>query len=372
MQITPFNLEKWYVKYEFSSKYNFSASGVESYYLKDLQLTEFLANTKLGYSEAQGNLALREKIAEVNNTKAEQVLVTNGAIEAIFLAQLALIDKNDVVISVKPTYPALYQIAEDLGAKIVDWDLTFETGFQPNIKELSLLCEKYKPKMIILNFPNNPTGMTLNHNEIREICEIAKKYDAFILSDEVYKELNFETNFNYLSPFDCYDKAIVINSMSKAFGIAGARIGWLIASQEVIKKCTNLRHYVSLCNNILGEKIALEILNKKEILLPEILSKIEKNRAFSISYLEKLKENFNIDYLIPKAGLIIFLRLNDIDDTEQFCIDFERETSVLLLPCNKYGSKYANFVRLGYGINFELLEHCFKEFELFLSKYFGK
>jgi aspartate/methionine/tyrosine aminotransferase len=90
--------------------------------------------------------------------------------------------------------------------------------------------------MIILNFPNNPTGMTLNHNEIREICEIAKKYDAFILSDEVYKELNFETNFNYLSPFDCYDKAIVINSMSKAFGIAGARIGWLIASQEVIKK----------------------------------------------------------------------------------------------------------------------------------------
>lgn len=363
MEITNFNLEKWYVEYEFKSKYNLSASGIKPLNLNQIinNITD-LNDTVLTYSPAQGNESLIEVIAKQNNVDKSKVLITNGAIEALFLTQISLFNKNDNIIVVKPTYPALYQIAEDIGANIIDWDLDFNKEFEPDLNTLETLIQKHNPKAVIINFPNNPTGSNLNKEQKKQIIDICKNNNCYLISDEVYSHLDTLKNTTY----EEYNKKITIDSLSKTYGLAGVRIGWVIAEKDLITKMMNLRHYTTLCNNVISEKIALYILNNSESYISENLNLLQKNRDLTFKYLDEIKNSGKIDYIKPKSGLMIFVKLNINQDAELFCKNFEEKTSILLLPGNKYSSKYKDFFRLGFGINTETLEYCLKELKKYL------
>lgn len=354
MRFENFDLEKWYVKYEFSSKYNLSASGVYPLTLSNFSLEDI----SLNYSEAQGNHKLRQEIANSENVSEDNILITNGAIEGLFLTQLRLIDKGDNIIVIKPTYPALYQIAKDIGANIIDLYLRFENNFELDIKELEELVIKYKPKAIIINYPNNPTGKTLSVNEIKEICKISEINKSYLISDEVYSYFQND-KFNL---FNYYSKAIVINSMSKVFRLAGARIGWVIADKNTISELVNLRHYTTLCNNILGEEIAYQAIKNKNNIIESSLNIAQKHKEIALEYLTPLKEKKLIDFIIPDVGVMLFIKLNFTDNAEKFCEEFEKETSILLLPANKYDDNYKSFIRLGFGIDEKKLIYCLKMF----------
>lgn len=367
MEITNFTLEKWYVEYEFKSKYNLSASGIRALNYGEL-LSEIknLNETYLTYSPAQGNEKLIKIIAENNNVNEKNVLVTNGAIEAIFLFQMILFNKGDSVIVTKPTYPALYQIAEDMGVNIIDWELDFNNNFKPDIDKLINLVEVNKPKALIINFPNNPTGAKLSYSEKLEIINLCKKYNCYLVSDEVYSHLDMDKENNDLPN---YEKKITIDSLSKTYGLAGLRLGWVIADELIISKMMNLRHYTTLCNNILGEKIGTYILKNKDRFISENIKLLEKNRDITYKYLDELKEKNKIDYVNPQAGLMIFIKLKNKENTEIFCKDFEEKTSILLLPGNKYSQKYSQFFRLGFGINTDDLIYCLEKFKNFILEY---
>lgn len=360
MKFKNFNLEKWYVKYEFSSKYNLSASGVYP-----LELSYFdLNNLSLSYSEAQGNYELRKLISDFENTSDENILITNGAIEALFLVQLNLFNPNDNIIVIKPTYPAIYQIAKDIGVNIIDLKLKIENNFNLDLEQIESLSEICKPKAIIINYPNNPTGKDITEEELLKLIEIARKNDSYIISDEVYslfREKKIDIT-NY------YDKSIVINSMSKVFRIPGSRIGWIKSNKEIILELMNLRHYTTLCNNILGEQIAQQAILNRDKILKSSQEISKKHKEITLDYLQPLKEQGLIDFIIPDIGVMIFIKLNFVDDAEKFCEKFEKETSILLLPANKYNKKYKNFIRLGFGIEEDKLKYCLEKFIDFINK----
>ena len=365
MEITKFYLEKWYVEYEFKSKYNLSASGIRPLKLNQLENLDDFFNTKITYSPANGSDKLLTVLAENNGFDKSQILVTNGAIEALFLIQLLLFERGDNVIVVKPSYPALYQIAENMGANIIDWELDFDQNFSPDFLQLKNLMEEYKPKALIINFPNNPTGAKLDNLQKSEIIEICKEYDTFLISDEVYSQLDLDSKFDYPD----YPKKITVNSLSKTFGLAGLRIGWVIASSQIIEDLMNIRHYTTLCNNVISESIAVNVLKNKEIYIKENLNLLEHNRDIAYSYLDKLQNSEKIKYIKPSAGLMVFVRLENTSDSEKFCRDFEKATEILLLPGNKYGVKYSNYFRLGFGIDTNDLIYCLDKFHQFLLKY---
>ncbi|MBC7474122.1 MAG: pyridoxal phosphate-dependent aminotransferase [Candidatus Sericytochromatia bacterium] len=372
MKITNFDLEKWYVKYEFSSKYNLSASGIKPNNLSYLNLDDNYKNIPLTYSPANGNAELIKIISEMNNVSMQEVLVTNGAIEAIFLAQMAIMNKGDKLITVKPTYPALYQVAQDLGVEVIDWKLDFKNSFIPNLTELEDLIIGHKPKLLVINFPNNPTGATIKLEDLEEICFMCEKYNCYLLSDEIYKNLSINDNSKseQINAYKFYEKSISINSLSKAYGFAGLRIGWMIADPDIIEKCTNLRHYTSLCNNTLGEHFAINILNNSEKYLDESNNHAKKNYAILEKKLALWNKRFKIKYVKPEAGVMVFIKMPQVSDTEDFCVKFEEKTGILLLPGNKYGQDYKNFFRMGFGGETHDLIYCLDKLELFLSKYF--
>ncbi len=371
VQITNFDLEKWYVKYEFSSKYNLSASGIKPNNLSYTSPDDNYKSIPITYSPANGNAELIKIISEMNNVSTQEVLMTNGAIEAIFLTQMALMNKGDKLITVKPTYPALYQVAQDLGVEVIDWKLDFKNNFIPNLVDLENLVISHKPKLLIINFPNNPTGTTISLDQLEKICFMCEKYNCYLLSDEIYKNLSINDNSKNeeINAYKFYKKSISINSLSKAYGFAGLRIGWMIANPDIIEICTNLRHYTSLCNNALGEHFAINILNNSEKYINESNDHAKKNYGILEKKLSLWNKKFKLEYVEPKAGVMIFVKIPQIKDTEDFCVRFESKTGILLLPGNKYGQDYKQFFRMGFGGKTDDLIYCLDKLEIFLSEY---
>lgn len=367
MRITKFELEKWYTKYEFSSKYNLSASGIKPFVLKDILPDEGIENLVLSYSNGKGNSKLVKILSEINNVPENNILVTNGAIEGLFLSQMVLLEPKDKVITIKPTYQALYQVAEDSGCQVTEWKLEFSENFRPDLKKLEKLIDSYRPKMLIINFPNNPTGIYLNNNELEYICYLSDKYHCYLLSDEIYK--TFSEDNSVKSAFSILPEyAITLGSLSKAYGLPGLRTGWIFANEEIIEKCLNLRHYTTLCNNTIGEELAITALKNSDHLLQHSRKHVHKNFEIVEKKLENWVNKFDIQYIKPDTGVMVFIKFNNCDDTEKMCVDFEKEYSILLLPGNKYGNDYKQFIRLGFGGKTDELIYCLDKFEEFYSK----
>jgi aspartate/methionine/tyrosine aminotransferase len=356
MRIKTFDIEKWYSKYEFSSKYNLSTSGISPSFFFDKN-KEIINNIKIyefPYSEGQGNKELRDLLSHIYNVKSENILITNGAIESLFLLQTVLSEKNINIICLKPTYNALFQIFESFGVNIINWEIKYENNFRPDFENLEFLIKKYKISYIIINFPNNPTGIDLNKDELNKLEEISFKYKLKIISDEVYKDLS--NNINYY-----WNKnRIIISSLSKAYGLPGIRIGWIISESKLIKKLLNAKHYTTLCNNYLSEHIAIEVLKNREYYL-NLSNKIRKE-----NYNFLLKNSF-FKFIPPDSGLTVFGKLDF--DSEKFCEEFQKKESILLLPGNKYGKSYKNFFRLGFGIEKNKLIYCLSKLKEFIFKY---
>lgn len=362
MEITKFYLEKWYVEYEFKSKYNLSASGIKTLKLNEIGYDDDFYQTNLTYSPANGSDDLLTILAKNNNTEKNNILVTNGAIEGLFLIQMLLFKPSDNIIVVRPVYPALYQIAQDMGANIIDWPLEFKDNFQPDLNKLEKLMVSNNPKALIVNFPNNPTGAKLSFEKKQKIIDLCKKYDSYLISDEVYSKIDLADN----QDFPEYDKKITINSLSKSYGLPGLRIGWVQANKQIIEGLINIRHYTTLCNNVISEKIASNVLNDQEKYIKRSLDILKENSQITYQCLDKLKEVGKIDYIKPAAGLMVFIKLLNVSDSESFCREFEDKTGILLLPGNKYGDDYKEYFRLGFGIDLNNLTYCLDKFSEFI------
>jgi len=352
MRIKAFKLEEYFAKYEFNVKYTLCSSDCESFSVDELLNLEKdslkeLKEVWLGYTESIGNPYLREEISKLySNINPEEVIVFSGAEEAIFIAMNVLLKKDDHIIVQYPGYQSLYEIANAIGCKVTKWLMDDKNNWELDLQFLESNITK-STKCIVVNFPHNPTGYLPAKDFYKRIINIAKKNNIYILSDEVYKFLEYSETLRLPSACDIYDKGISIGVMSKAFGLAGLRIGWIATKdKELYEGIASFKNYTTICNSALSEFFATLALRNRTIIINRNLEIITNNLILLDDFFNNYGDFFN--WIKPKAGSIAFPRLLANIGVEVFCLNLLKEKSVLLMPSTNYdyGDHY---FRIGFG-----------------------
>lgn len=368
MKINDFKLEVYFNKYEFSAPYLLTQSDCQSMSINELldlekgSKEEFL-NSHLGYTEVSGSPELVKKIKNLyNNMKDNNILVHTGAQEAIFNFMNVLLDKEDHVITQYPIYQSLYEVANTIGCKVSPWKLKQgKINWKMDIDELESLIQD-NTKLIVLNSPNNPTGYTFTEDELNKIIKIAKEKGIYIFCDEVYKGIELDGNPRpWLA--DLYDKGISLGVMSKSYGLAGLRIGWIATKDsKILDQMTKMKHYTSICSSAPSEFLATLALKHSDEILNKNLSLIQKNIEIAKVFFNKYPNLFKFN--IPKAGPVGFIKMNIQIPIKDFCENLVNEKGVLLLPANIYDYE-GQYFRMGFGRdNFEKSLNKFEEYLL--------
>ena len=354
MKISPFKLEDYFAKYEFTAKYLLCASDCETFSIEELLSFEpeselNLKKLRLGYTESQGNPALRKEISNLyKNTKPEDILVFAGAEEGIFICMNVLLNKEDHIIVQFPAYQSLFEIANSIGCEITKWVMDEQNNWELDLNYLKDHIKK-NTKAIIINNPHNPTGYLMSKEKFNSIIEIAKKHNPqiFIFSDEVYRLLEYNKNDRLPNMCDCYDRGISLGVMSKAFGLAGLRIGWIASKNKyLIKKLESFKNYTTICSSAPSEFLSLLALRNKDRILERNLKIIHNNLQLLVIFFDKNKQLF--DWIKPKAGCIAFPRIILNTGAEKFCLDLFKNSGVLLMPSTNFNFEDQHF-RIGYG-----------------------
>jgi aspartate/methionine/tyrosine aminotransferase len=352
MKLKPFKLERYFARYEFSVKYLLSSSDCdglpqnELLAMADNETKSLWSNLALGYTESLGHPLLREEIAKLyNGIEAKDCLVVVPE-EGIFIALNTILDKGDHVICTFPGYQSLYEIAEGLACEISRWKPEEENGwrFNPDVLEKQI---KPNTKLIIINFPHNPTGYLPSKEDYQRVFDIARKNNLYVLSDEMYRYLEYDQIDRLPSACEIYDKAVALFGMSKTFGMAGVRIGWVITRDiDLSSKMAALKDYTTICSSAPSEILSIIALRAKKQIIDMHLVRINRNLVLLDKFFEDNKDR--IEWIKPRAGTIGFPKLKGNVDTLNFCQKVVKEANIMLLPSTVYDFDNNHF-RLGFG-----------------------
>ncbi len=370
MKIPDFKLEEFWKKYEFTTPYILCGSDAETWTLQDLlamadpDSKNLWESLTFNYTEIPGHPLLREEIAKLySSVKPDEVFTFAGAEEGIYCTMRTLIEPEDHVIIIDPCYQSLSTLPQTFGAEVTvihlkpenQWNLDFEEvkmAFRPNTK------------LLVLNYPHNPTGTLLNKEILDGLIELARNSGAYILSDEVYRYLEVEEDKRMPSIVDIYEKGITLNVMTKSFGLAGLRIGWLACREAIfLKRAGSYKLYLSICNSAPSEILAIMGLRAKDQIL-------KRNREIVLENLKILDEFMarNQDYLSwvrPQSGTMAVLELLLPISIANFTEDLVRAEGVLIMPGSVFDLK-GNFFRIGFGK--KSMPSILERFESYLQK----
>jgi len=349
MKIEHFRMERMQSTWGNVVDYNLSESGVHPLSLEELvskEELEEIVRIGLGYSQTNGTPELRQRIAGLYpGISIEQILATAGSSEANFLLMWSLIEPGDEVVFMMPNYMQMWGLVRGFGAKLKPFWLRESLGWAPDLDELRKVVTK-KTKLIILTNPNNPTGAVLSQEVMETIINLADKAGAWIIADEVYQgaERDGERTPSF---FGRHGRVVVVNGLSKAYGLPGVRIGWIVAPEEFIKKTWPFHDYTTISPSILSDclaRIALAPQNRRKI-LARTRRILKKNFPILKTWLEKQAGLF--EFVPPRAGAIAFARYNLKIDSVELVNRLICEKSVLVVPGEHF--EMGRYLRLGYG-----------------------
>ena len=371
MQIDKFKVEEWFNKYEKDAVYDLADTCVEPLSINELleisgnkdKNIEDVFNKKMTYGAIHGSERLKSGIASMyQNQSAENITITHGAIGANHLVIMTLVEKGDKVVSVVPTYQQHYSIPKAFGADVSMFFLKEKDNWLPNLEELEKTVGT-DTKLICINNPNNPTGAVIPDEMLKNIVQIAKKSNAYILCDEVYRGLNHNRNPFSVSMADIYDKGISTGSLSKVFSLAGLRLGWICADTDIITKINSQREYNTISVGILDDYFASIAIENKEKIIKRNLEKIFIGKKILKNWADK---NPDIRLVIPNGGTTAFIGYNKAITSEILCKKLQEETGIMILPGSTL--ELDGYLRIGYGNNFEQLKQALEIFSEWLSK----
>ena len=352
MKIRPFELERYFTRYEFTSEYLLSSSDCESLSLNEvLQMadaeTHYLwENLKLGYTESTGHPKLKEEIVRLHTTISPGEINVLVPEEGIFVAMNCLLEKGDHVISTFPGYQSLFEIAHSLGCEVSKWTPENKNGWQFDLEKLKALVQK-NTKLIVINFPHNPTGATISEKDLLEIIALCRQNNIFLFSDEMYRFLEYNPDDRLPSASDLYQNTVSLFGLSKSFALPGLRIGWLTSkNKKLMQEFALFKDYTTICNNAPGEILSIIALRNKEKIFKRNLKIISENLETLNSFFKKYDSLF--EWKSPKAGPIAFSELKTKTGIQQFCLDLAEQKSVMLLPSSVYGFP-GNYFRIGFA-----------------------
>jgi aspartate/methionine/tyrosine aminotransferase len=315
------------------------------------------------YGAIEGSDRLRTAIAGLYTSQSiANVLVTHGAIGANALVYQALVAAGDRIITIVPTYQQHYSIPESLGADVQRLHLHAENGYVPDMEELRRLVTP-GTKLIAFSNPNNPTGSLMDRSFLEEVVRIAASVDAYILSDEVYRGTTQEHDTLTPSIADLYPKGISTGSMSKAFSLAGFRLGWICGPVETLRAAEVHRDYNTISVGILDDLFSSIALENRDKILARSRNLVRTNLATLDRWVQS---EGAISYVKPQAGTITLLRYSVHMPSYEFCRQLLEETGVLFTPGSAF--EIEGCVRIGYANGSAILEEGLRQTSDFLRR----
>jgi aspartate/methionine/tyrosine aminotransferase len=311
----------------------------------------------------RGALAVRQEIATLyKNLHEEHILCFAGAEDAIFCTIQSIVQPNDHVIVPTPCYQSLEDLPRHLGARVTTIPLREEENWQLNLEEVRKAVTP-QTKLIIVNFPHNPTGSILSETQTIELIRIANECNAYLLADEVYRPLG-PSSTKWAPPVaSLYKRGISLGVLSKSFGLAGLRVGW-IATEDVdlLHKSERVKHYTSICNSAPSEALSLIALRAKERILQRNVTIVDHNLALLDAFFVRHKDLFR--WVRPEGGCVGYVKYHQKEPVTELAEKLVKTKGVLLMPASVYGSG-ENYFRIGFGR--QNMPEALSLFEEFLS-----
>ncbi|HZP95246.1 MAG TPA: aminotransferase class I/II-fold pyridoxal phosphate-dependent enzyme [Candidatus Limnocylindria bacterium] len=346
MRFPAFDMERMQSVWEHKVRYDLSESGVEPLTLEEAARDpRELLKMKLGYAEGVGLESTRTYVSELHpKSTAANVVITTGTSEANFLAMLALVSAGDEVVVVMPNYMQVHGIALGLGARVREVWLREERGWTIDLDALAAAVTA-KTRVICVCTPNNPTGQALSSREVDEVVAIAARHGAWILADEVYRGAEREGGAESASFAGRGERVVVTGGLSKAYGLPGLRIGWVVAPEETAQAILTLKDYTTIAPSSVSEvlaDIALErrakLLERTRFLLNERWPALEEWAATHARELH---------WTPPAAGAICFFSYRFPIDSMPFVDRLIRDYSTMVVPGIHF--KTERHLRIGFG-----------------------
>ena len=330
-----------------------------------------MADGKTHYTANRGLLELRQEIATFHKEHYQQsydpqteIVVTVGGSEAIDISMRALLNPGDEVIVMDPNYVAYEPAVALAGGVCVPIVLTKENEFKLKPEDLKAAISP-KTNAMIINYPSNPTGGVMTHEDYAKLVPILKESGIFVVSDEIYAELSFDQEFASLSQFDeVRDQIIVINGFSKAFAMTGWRLGYILANAPLSKAITKIHQYVIMSASVASQYAAIEALKNG---YPDVVMMREEynhRRNLLVNRLNAMGLHTNM----PHGTFYVFADIRKTGlNSETFCSQLLEKEHVACVPGNAFGPHGEGFIRISYAYSLNHIKEACVRIEQFLK-----
>lgn len=327
------------------------------------------------YTGMAGLPALRQAAADFLKSKYHlfynpdnEILVTIGATEALSATLTAILEPGDTVLLPAPAYPGYEPIVNLVGAEIVEIDTTAnDFVLTPEMLEKAILEQGDKLKAVLINYPTNPTGVTYSREQIKALADVLKKYDVFVVSDEVYSELTYSDEPHVSIAEYLPEQTILINGLSKSHAMTGWRIGMIFAPANFTAQLIKSHQYLVTAAATMAQFAAIEALSVgKDDALP-MKTEYMKRRDYIIDKMSAL--GFKI--IKPDGAFYIFAKIpaGYEQDSFKFCQDFAREKAVAFIPGVAFGKYGEGYLRLSYAASMETITTAMDRLKEFMEEH---
>lgn len=350
MRIETFQMERMQSTWENVVEFDLSESGVYPVSLRELMGMGFdldwALDTPLSYSQSNGTPELRRALAEIYpGASIDQIEITNGTSEANYMLPLSLLGEGDNFALEVPNYMQLWGVPRSLGARVDRFRLRSEAGWEPDWEEFELAVNP-GTRLVYVSNPNNPTGATLTVPAMERIVRRCEEMDAYLIADEVY--LGAEIHRDRTPSFwGMSDRVIVTSGLSKAFGIPGVRIGWMVGPENIIRDCWTQHDSLTICPNKLSDAVALTAVqpDNREQLYSRGRGLLQRNLEIMQGWVEGLGEGF--EFSPPDAGAMCFIKYPGEVPSVELCEQIRDRQSVLIVPGTHLGME--GYIRVWMG-----------------------
>lgn len=350
----PCELERFFARYEFTVEHILCASDVDGLPMAELlgladpQLRELWDSLALGYTETGGHPVLREAIAGLYErvTPDEVVVCGGGAAEALFVLLNAILDRGDHSVVVWPAFESLSKVAPAIGAEVTLVPLDATDAWRLDVGAVRRALTP-QTRAVVINYPHNPTGAALDLASYRELIDLAEERDLWLVSDEVYRLMEFDPASRLPAAADVTGRAVSVGVMSKAYGLAGLRIGWIAARDpELLRRVITIKDYTSVCASAPAEVLATIALRARDRVVGRCRDIVAANLAHVDGFMDRWAEH--VAWVRPRGGTVGFPRLRADWPVDEFVDELVTRHGVLLLPGGVFDDRDNHF-RIGMG-----------------------
>lgn len=324
---------------------------------------------KTHYTPTNGIPELREALAKkaygdygLNYDPNSEILITVGGTEAIFLALMGLVNPADEVLIPNPGFVCYEPSVLLTGGVPVSVPLFEKNDFRPPINDVTSLITD-KSRVMILNYPNNPTGAVLSYDEVAALAKIAVERDLIVISDEVYEKIIHDNAKHYcLATFPgMRERTLVVNSFSKTYAMTGLRVGYVYGPKELISSIWLMHQYTVACVNSLAQYIALAALRGPQDFVSDMVKQFDRRRRLVH---KRLNEIEGFDCALPRGAFYVFPSIKGFGvSSEEFAEFLVKEAHVTVVPGSAFGSYGEGYIRISYAAAYEQLEEALNRIE---------